>query len=184
MCALYSDSANLRWPATALKINKHDLTVLVQRVSEKPLTGLPVSSLVAVLRRIEVVASGKIRRSEPEQYDHWPATMRTLPVGPELGLSRQNRGYRHTGRKQMAAQSEPVTAESVGKKAEMPDADESLRQYMQEETAQELSSVQCHFALLAGMRIILPAEGDALAIIPQQTVIRNGDPVCVTTQIA
>jgi hypothetical protein len=31
----------------------------------------------------------------------------------------------------------------------MPDSDESLRQYMQEETAQELGSVQRHFALLA-----------------------------------
>src|ERR1700748_1814945 len=51
MCALYSDSANLRWPATALKINKHDLTVLVQRGSEKPLTVLPGSSRLLAARR-------------------------------------------------------------------------------------------------------------------------------------
>src|SRR5436309_2149772 len=43
----------------------------------------------------------------------------------------------------------------------MPDSDESLRQHMQEETAQELACVQRHFALFAAMGIILPAENAA-----------------------
>ena len=66
----------------------------------------------------------------------------------------------------------------------MPDADESLRQHMQKETAQELGCVQRHFALLAAMSIVLPAEGDALAIERQQAMIRDSDPMRIPAQIA
>ena len=65
----------------------------------------------------------------------------------------------------------------------MPDADESLRQHMQKETAQELGSVQRHLALLAAVSIILPAEGDALAIERQQAVIGDCDSMRVPAQI-
>lgn len=84
----------------------------------------------------------------------------------------------------MTAQREPAAAESVGEESEMADSDESLRQDMQKKTAQELGSVQRHFALLAAMSIILPAEGDALAIERQQAVIRDCDPVRIPAQIA
>jgi hypothetical protein len=66
----------------------------------------------------------------------------------------------------------------------MPDSDESLRQHMQEEAAQKLDSVQRHFALLAAMSIILPSEGDALAIERQQAMIRDSDPMRIPAQIA
>ena len=65
----------------------------------------------------------------------------------------------------------------------MPDSYESLRQDMQKETAQELGSFQRHFALLAAMSIILPPEGDTLAIERQQAVIRNCDPMRIAAQI-
>ena len=66
--------------------------------------------------------------------------------------------------KQLTAQRESGAAKSVGEESEVADSDESLRQDMQKETAQELGSVQRHFALLATVSIILPAESDALAI--------------------
>ncbi len=66
----------------------------------------------------------------------------------------------------------------------MPDSDESLWQYMQEETAQELGCIQRHLALLTAVCIILPAEGNALAVERQQTVIRDRDPMRIPAQIA
>ena len=65
----------------------------------------------------------------------------------------------------------------------MPDSDESLRQHVQEETAEKLGCFQRHFALLAAVSIILPAEGDALAIERQQPVIGDCDPMRVPAQI-
>jgi hypothetical protein len=54
---------------------------------------------------------------------------------------------------------------------------------MQEETTQKLGCVQRHFALLTAMCIILPSEGDALAIERQQAVIRDSDPMRIPAQI-
>ena len=140
--------------------------------------------MAAGLRRIEVTAPGQVRRSKPEEYDHWPATTGTQPVGGDFGLSLRHRSYSVTGWEQLPAKREPLAAESVGEESEMPDSDESLRQDMQEEAAQKLDSVQRHFALLAAMSIILPSEGDALAIERQQAVIRDGDPMRIPAQIA
>jgi hypothetical protein len=75
-------------------------------------------------------------------------------------------------------------AESIRQEAKIPDSDEALRQHMQEETAQELGCQQCHLALLATTRIVLPTEGDAFSVECQQPVIGNGDPVRVSTEIA
>jgi hypothetical protein len=66
----------------------------------------------------------------------------------------------------------------------MPDSDESLRQHMEEETAQELGSVQRHFALLTTVSIILPAEGNVVALERQQAVIRDSDAMRIPAQIA
>jgi len=68
--------------------------------------------------------------------------------------------------------------------SEVPDSDKPLRQYMQEETSQELGCVQRHCALPAAMRVILPAESYALAIERQQAVIRDSDSMRIPAQIA
>jgi hypothetical protein len=107
----------------------------------------------------------------------------TLPVGGDFGLSLRTRSYSGTDWEQLTAQRESVGAESVGEESEMPDSDESLRQYVQEEAAQELGGVQRHFALLAAVSIILPAESNALAIERQQAVIRDSDPMRLPAQI-
>jgi hypothetical protein len=84
----------------------------------------------------------------------------------------------------LTAKRESTAAESVGEESKMADSDESLRQHMEEETAQELRSLQSHLPLLGAVSIILPAKGDALPIKRQQAVIRNGDPMRVPAQIA
>src|SRR3974377_2023372 len=77
-----------------------------------------------------------------------------------------------------------MRAESVGQETEITDSDESLRQHMEEEAAQELHSQQGHLTLPAAVGIVLPAESNAFAIERQQTVIGNGDAMRVTAEIA
>jgi hypothetical protein len=48
----------------------------------------------------------------------------------------------------------------MGEQAEVADADESWRQYMQQEPPQELINAQCHQAFLVLMRGVAPAERD------------------------
>lgn len=66
----------------------------------------------------------------------------------------------------------------------MTDADESFGQYVKEEAAQELDRVECHDARLVAMRIIAPAEADALSIEVKQTMIGDRDTVGVAAKIA
>jgi len=55
---------------------------------------------------------------------------------------------------------------------------------MEEEPAQELRCEQCHFPLFTCMRVVLPSEGDVLPIKRKESMIGDGDPVCVSTQVA
>ena len=74
--------------------------------------------------------------------------------------------------------------EAVGEKAEVSDTHEALRQHVKKESPQELGCGQGHGSLLAVVSVVLPTEGDALAIEAQQSMVGNGHPVCVPAQIA
>jgi hypothetical protein len=76
---------------------------------------------------------------------------------------------------QVPAECDQLGSVPVSKEAEVPDADEARRQYMQEKAAQELIGRKSHLSLLVAVRIILPAELDLLAIEAQQTMIADGD---------
>lgn len=77
-----------------------------------------------------------------------------------------------------------MRAESVREETKIPDSDEPLRQHVQEETAQELHSQQRHRALLTAVSVVLPSEGDAFAIECEEPMIGDGDPVCISAEIA
>ena len=71
----------------------------------------------------------------------------------------------------------------VGQEPKVTDANEPLRQHMQKEAAQELGRQQRHLLLFAAMRIVLPTERDALAIEGEQSMIGDGDAMCVAAEI-
>lgn len=54
---------------------------------------------------------------------------------------------------------------------------------MQQESAQELVSDQCHLALLIAVRVILPAERSVSLRKGKQAVIGNRDAVRIASQI-
>ena len=65
----------------------------------------------------------------------------------------------------------------------MANAHEALGQHVQKEAAQELGGSERHLALLAAVGVVLPAEGDALAVEGQQTVIGDGHAMGVAAEI-
>ena len=73
----------------------------------------------------------------------------------------------------------------IGEQAVVTDTVEAVRQDMDEKTANKLTRFQGH-GLLSGLSfspIILPFEGDARGVEPDQTAVGDGDAVCVTAEI-
>lgn len=86
-------------------------------------------------------------------------------------------------RKVLAAQSKERTAVAIGEKAKRADADEGLRQDMQEEAPQEFFGGNRHLPLLVMAGIVLPAEGDMGSVEGKNAGVGNGDTMRVAGQI-
>ena len=71
----------------------------------------------------------------------------------------------------------------VGQISKLPDADEPSRQNVLGETAEELVRRKGQLPLLVAMSVVLPAEGHALAIEGQQTVITDGNAMGIPPEI-
>ena len=80
-------------------------------------------------------------------------------------------------------------ASGGGEEAVVADAMEAARQHVQEEAADELGRLERHrfdpgFAgCAAAGAIVLPTEGDALVVEPDQTRVRDGDAMGVAREI-
>ena len=72
----------------------------------------------------------------------------------------------------------------MGQKTEVPDADESRRQYVQQESAQTFVDFQRHETLLILVSGIAPAESDHAIGERDQTMVRDCDTMGVLAQIA
>ena len=72
---------------------------------------------------------------------------------------------------------------SVGKEAEVADADETAWQQVQEEATQELIDWKAHDALLVAMSGISPAESDATLAESNEPVVGDGNPMGVVAKI-
>src|SRR5437899_909929 len=138
-----------------------------------------------------MAASGRIEVSAPRQFDcgesldhhHRRAAVWTMPGRGDFRGALQRRRRRRFARQQLLAEREAFGAEAIRQKAEVPYSDEALRQHMQEETAQELDPDERHRALFAAMSVVLPAEGNVLAVERQQSMIGDGDPMRVSAQV-
>jgi hypothetical protein len=62
-------------------------------------------------------------------------------------------------------------------------ADQALRQDVDEEATQELVCRDNHDLLLATASVVLPKEGDALFLERQETMVGDGDAVSVSGEI-
>lgn len=83
----------------------------------------------------------------------------------------------------MEAERQQTGPLAVGKKAKMPDADEALRERVQEKAPQELVGRQAHESLFVLVRGIAPAKGNLAIRERDQSAIGYGDAVSVSAKI-
>ena len=72
---------------------------------------------------------------------------------------------------------------TVGQKAIGTDSYEVAGQHVEEEAACEFVGVELHRAVLTGMGVIFPGEGDRLLIDGEEAVVGNGDAVGISSEI-
>lgn len=84
---------------------------------------------------------------------------------------------------QLKAEWEQSGAAAVSQKPEVPDADESRRQHMQEKAAQKLVDRQRHQTLLVLVSGIAPAESDAAVGERDEAMVRDRHSMGVLAEI-
>ena len=72
----------------------------------------------------------------------------------------------------------------IGKISEVPDAHETFREQVKQETTQELICRECHLALYVPMRAVSPAECDISIRKRNQAMVGNGHSMCIAAEIA
>jgi hypothetical protein len=72
-----------------------------------------------------------------------------------------------------------VCAMSLGKEAELTDAHQAGGQHVEQEAAQELDRIEGHNFSAGVIGVVFPVETDAAIFERTQTVVGDGDAVCV-----
>ena len=85
--------------------------------------------------------------------------------------------------KQDAAACEHTAASAVGEQSEVADADQALGQNVDQVPAQKLICGDRHDLLLATVRIIFPAKRDSISLEGNQSMVRDGDSMRITSEI-
>ena len=110
--------------------------------------------------------------------DHRTAAKRTVHLGRDLSMS-----FAVVCTKQSPAPCEHTATPAVGKKAEVADADQTLRQNVGQESAQKLICGDCHDLLLAAVRIVFPEKHDPIILERNQSMVGDGDAVRIASEI-
>ena len=126
---------------------------------------------------------GELERREDRAEDHRCAASRTRPAGRWTTRRRRTRDDEGCASSVRASASRAVR-QAIGEIAKLPDADEATRQDVLDEAPQKLHRGQRHRAPLVAVRVVLPAEGDALAIEGDQPMIADGDAMGIAAEIA
>jgi hypothetical protein len=63
------------------------------------------------------------------------------------------------------------------------DADQALRQNVDQESAQKLICGHCHDLLLAAVRIVFPEKRDSIILERNQSMVGDGDAVRIASEI-
>jgi hypothetical protein len=90
---------------------------------------------------------------------------------------------RDSGVKEYAAAQDRCRTSAVGEDAEVADANESLGQDVEEESAQELIGGDGHHLLLAAVSVVLPAKRDLPFAKGYKPVVGDGDAMGVACEL-
>ena len=120
----------------------------------------------------------KLATGHPFDDDHRTAANRTAHLGRDLSLS-----FAVVCTQQSPALCEHTATPAVGKKAEVADADQTLRQNVDQESAQKLICGDCHDLLLAAVRMVFPEKQDPIILERNQSMVGDGDAVRIASEI-
>ncbi len=117
----------------------------------------------------------KLATGHPFDDDHRTAANRTAHLGRDLSMS-----FAVVCTKQSPAPCEHTATPAVGKKAEVADADQTLRQNVDQESAQKLIYGDCHDLLLA------EAVGEMFEsnVAPQYSGVSRETGACAAGRVA
>ena len=106
------------------------------------------------------------------------------PRGVDVGRGRRvgGGGGRHRA-EQLPRPGEGGAPLPIGEQPEVPDADEATRQHVQEKTPEEFLDAERHDFRVPAIRVVLPAEPHDAIGQADQSGVREGDAVCVATQV-
>jgi hypothetical protein len=85
---------------------------------------------------------------------------------------------------ELLAEGDGLVARGVGKESIVADAHESGGEDVKQEAPEELGGVEGHAPGLVAMGPVAPAEGDLAVLDRLETVVGDGDAVCVATEVA
>lgn len=74
-------------------------------------------------------------------------------------------------------------ADAIGEEAEVADADQAGRQYVEQETADELDRIESHGLGAGVISIVFPVEADTAVLQSAKPVVGDGDAMSVAGQI-
>jgi len=96
-------------------------------------------------------------------------------------------GFRIDGRRRGSEQSATVLqllfADAIGEEAEVTDADQSGRQHVEQEAADELDRIQGHGLGAGVIGVVFPVKADVTILQSAKPVIGDGDAMSVASQI-
>ena len=104
---------------------------------------------------------------------------RRVEVGVTSGASSGGRG----DREDPATTGQPAGPRARGEEAEVADADEALRQYVEEKASKEFVDVERERADLTAVAIVLPPKRDGVVGDVDEPVIGDGDAVRVAGEV-
>ena len=103
--------------------------------------------------------------------------------GAQSGSGGRGSGSRPRAASSVRARGSSCLRKRLDKQAIAADAHEAFWQYMQEKATEEVYGIEGHDALLAAVRIIAPAEADALPVEGGDAVVGDGHAVGVTAEV-
>lgn len=100
------------------------------------------------------------------------------------GLMGMINGVRRSKRRQYcAAADDTLFSISIGEKPEVPDLHKPTWQNVEQESTNELDSVQFHLLNLVALRGVAPLESNDSIVETDEPPVCDGDPVCVAGKV-
>ena len=87
------------------------------------------------------------------------------------------------GGEQRAAEDQFLFTNAIGEKAEVADADQTGRQHVEQETADELDRIEGHDLGAGVIGVVFPVEADAAVFQGSKAVVGDGHSMGIASQI-